>query len=225
MLAKMYCIKLKMRFGTLLKNKSRFLISTYTLLVAQLAITFGIVYAFRNNPRVATITRQSLFLYLFLTLGLVLILSFVPMPNWLKLVLFTTFAVIFGGLLHSMSIIIPKEHVDNAFKSTIAVFIAMSIFGVILAYFGFDLSWLMLLLIAGLIGLIVAGLLILPLVKSSPLLKTFYVISIVLFSCFVVVYTNMIIQPSYKGTYIDAAISFYLDFVNIFTASMGVETI
>ena len=210
-------------FGTLLKNKSSFLLSTYTLLVAQLAITFGIVYAFRNNPKVATITRQSLLLYFVLTLGLILVLSFVPMPDWLKLVLFTVFAVIFGGLLHSTSIVIAKEHVDNALKSTVAVFIAMSIFGVILAYFGFDLSWLMLLLIAGLIGLLVAGLLIMTLNKSTLLLKAFYIISIVLFSCFVLVYTNMIIQPSYKGTYIDAAISFYLDFVNIFSASMGLE--
>lgn len=215
-----------MRFATLLKNKSSFLLSTYTLLVAQLAITFSIVYAFRNSPKAAAITRQSLFLYFILTFGLILILTFVPMPNWSKLVLFTIFAVIFGGLLHSTSILIDKKHVDNALKSTVAVFIAMSIFGVILAYFGFDLSWLMLLLIAGLIGLIVAFIIIYFFIgQSTRLQKALYIASIVLFSCFVLVYTNMIIQPKYKGTYIDAAISFYLDFVNIFSASMGLEAL
>lgn len=211
-------------FGKLLKEKQPFLMSTYGLLVAELVVTFAIVYAFRNSPAAKKITRQSILLYFALTFGIILILSFVPMPDWMKLVLFTVFAVVIGGMLHSITVVVPRELVDNALKGTIVIFVCMSVFALLLASMGVDLSWMQLVLFAALIGLLVASLLAMffsP--KSSKIHKALLVFGLVVFSIFVMVYTNMILQPGYKGSYIDAAIGFYLDFVNIFTRLLALD--
>jgi FtsH-binding integral membrane protein len=211
-------------FGKLLKNKESFLLSTYGLLITQLTITFAIVYAFRNNPVVNKITRQSILIYFLLTFGIIMILSFVPMPIWLKLILFTVFAVVMGGMLHNVTVLIPINLVNNALIGTIAVFIAMSIFAFILASMGIDLSWMMIILLAALLGLIIASLIVMIFAKKdSKLHKAILIIGLIIFSVFVIVYTNTILQPSYNENFVDAALNFYLDFINIFTRILALE--
>lgn len=211
-------------FGKLLKNKESFLLSTYALLITQLTITFAIVYAFRNNPVVNKITRQSILLYFLLTFGIIMILSFIPMPIWLKLILFTVFAVVVGGMLHNLTVLIPINLVNNALIGTIVVFIAMTIFAFILASIGIDLSWMMTILLAALLGLIIASLIVMLFAKKdSKLHKAILIIGLIIFSVFVIVYTNTILQPSYKENFVDAALNFYLDFINIFTRILALE--
>lgn len=216
----------KQTFGALLKQKQGFLLSTYGLLIGQLVLTFAIVYVFRNSETVDKITNQSIFIYLFLTLGLLLILAFVPMPSWLKLIVFGLFAIVMGGLLHKSSRLTSKESVDNALRGTIAIFVIMTIIGVCFAAMGVDLSWAQLLLIAGFIGLFVASLLVLIFSPKSTLLhKAILIVTLILVSCYVMVFTNAIIMPGYKNDYIDAAISFYIDFVNVYSALLGLDNL
>lgn len=211
-------------FGKLLKKKEGFLLSTYTLLIIQLAITFFMVYAFRNNKTFNKVTKQSFIVYFILTFGLILILSFVPMPIWLKIVIFTVFAIVFGGMLHNASVAVSINIVNNALYGAISIFIAMSVFAFILASMGIDLSWIMIILLAALIGLIIASVLVMLFAaKDSKLQKALLIFGLVLFSIFVVVYTNAILQPGYTENFVDAAISFYIDFVNIFSSILALE--
>lgn len=211
-------------FGKLLKNKQSFLLSTYALLIAQLVVTFFIVYAFRNNKAVSKVTKQSFIVYFLLTLGLILILSFIPMPIWLKIVIFTVLAIVFGGMLHNASVAVSINIVNNALYGAISIFIAMSVFAFILASMGIDLSWMMIILLAALIGLIIASVLVMLFAsKDSKLQKALLIFGLVLFSIFVVVYTNAILQPGYTENFVDAAISFYIDFVNIFSSILALE--
>ena len=185
-----------------------------------------VIYAFRNNEKAAKITNQSMIVYFVLTIGLILLLSFVPMPSWMKLLIFTIFAVVIAGLLHSTSRLVSKEFVDNALKGTIAIFIIMSVLGVLFAAIDVDLTRMQLILFAGLIGLIVAMVLVLAFSPTSTKMhKILLLAALVLFSCFVIVYTNVILQPGYTGTSIDAAVGFYIDFTNIFSVTLGLETL
>lgn len=211
-------------FGKLLKEKEGFLLSTYSLLIVQLSITFFMVYAFRNNKIFNKVTKQSFIVYFLLTFGLILILSFVPMPIWLKLIIFTVFAIVTGGMLHNASIAVSVNIINNALYGAISIFVAMTVFAFILAAMGIDLSWMMIILLAALIGLIIASLLVMFLAsKDSKLQKAVLIFGLILFSIFVIVYTNTILQPDYNENFVNAAISFYLDFVNIFSSILALE--
>jgi FtsH-binding integral membrane protein len=219
-------MKKQQNFGALIKQKQGFLLSTYGLLIAQLVITFTIVYVFRNNEKAAKITNQSVFVYLILTFGLILLLTFIPMPSWMKLIIFTIFAIVMGGLLHSASRVVSKELVDNSLKGTIVIFVIMSLMGLLFAAVGMDLSWTLLILFAGFIGLAVGMLLIFIFSPTSTKMqKIILIVALVLFSCYVMVFTNIIIQPGYKMDVIDAAIDFYISFTNIYSSTLGLESL
>jgi FtsH-binding integral membrane protein len=205
-------------FGKLLKKKEPFLIKTYALLIVQLAITFSIVLSFRNNEKLHKLTKQNFWVYLLLTLGILLIMIFVPMPPYVKIFLFTLFAVVFGGMLHNASVKVGSNIIESALIGTITIFITMSIFAFVLASIGVDLSFMMIILFAALFGLIIANVIVYFFAKESQKIKKYLLLfGLVLFSIFVMVYTNTILQPGYTVSSIDAALNFYLDFVNIYS--------
>jgi protein lifeguard len=210
-----------------LSQKKGFLLSVYATLIVQLAITFAIVYGFRNHPKLSNATKQSMWIYLLASLGLILILSFVPMPIWLKIVLFGLFAVVTGGLLHHASRYISKEQINQALTGAIGIFIGMSVLAVILASLGIDLGWLGLILLGALVGLVIASLVmwIIDTPKDSPFRRVMLWIGLVLFSIYITYETNIMLQPWYTQDFVDASISLYLDFINVFTSllSLGGE--
>lgn len=214
-------------FVKLLQDKQGFLLLVYGTLIAQLAITFGIVYSFRNHPSLSKATKQSLILYLLLSLGLVLLLTFVPMPVWLKLVLFTLLAIVNGGLLHQACVSLPEAVINQALLGTIGIFIALSIVGIVLAGLGIDLSWMGLILLAGLIGLLVASLVVMVLNKNDNMKKAhkvLLVIGLILFSIYIMYGTNTMLQADYEFDFVSAAIDLYLSFINVFVRLLGLDT-
>lgn len=215
----------QVNFSKLLKNKETFLLSTYSLLVIELVISMAIVYAMRDSPMFNKITRQSILIYFALTFGLILILSFVPMPSWLKICVFTIFAVVMGGFLHSTSILIPREVIDNALFGTISVFVIMTCFAFILAALGVDLSFMMIIMLAAIIGLLIASIIVYFFAKkSNKVHKIMLIVGLIIFSIYVIVYTNVILQPKYNFNYVDAAIDLYVSFISIFTRILALES-
>lgn len=216
-------------------KKQGFLLSVYGVLIVELLVTFFVVYYFRDHPSLSKITKQSIIIYFIASIGLVLLLSLVSMPIWLKFVLFTVLSTILGGLLHQASVLLPEEFINKALAGTIAVFIAMSVVAVILANMGVNLSWMGSLLLAALIGLIVASLIVYVITyfnKDSSsekdsmkgIHKILLVIGLILFSVYVMYETNIILQKDYNEDVVSAALGLYLDFVNIFTHILGLES-
>lgn len=214
------------KFGSLIKQKQGFLVSVYSTLIFQLLVTFGIIYSFRNHPQLSNATKQTFIFYLLLSLGILLLISLVPMPTWLKLILFTLFAVLEGAMLHSASVLLPKGLIDKVLISTIGIFIAFTIIGVVLAYLGIDLSWMGLILLGCLIGLLVGSLVTIFLDKerTKGLHKFLTIFALVLFSVYVMFETNIILQKNYNGDFITASIDFYLDFLNIFANLLSLQS-
>jgi len=207
-------------------NKLSFLLAMYATLIVQLFITFAIVYWFRDHPKLSAATKQSFWIYLLLSLGLILILAFVPMPPWLQLVIFTAFAVVTGAMLHKASAVLPKETIDSALKGAISIFVTMSIVGVVLLSLGFDLSWMGWILFAGLLGLLIASIVVIliPKENKSPLVhKVLTIVGLALFSAYVMYHTNIVLQRNYSANFVQAALDFYLDFINIFVRMLVLE--
>jgi FtsH-binding integral membrane protein len=206
---------------SLLKSKLPFLMEVYTTLIIELFITFGVLYYLRKN-RNSPIATQSFWLYLGITFVLILVLAFIPMPVWLKLVLFTMFSLVFGALLFKGSGgRVPEELINKALIGCIAIFVGMSIFAFILASFGVDLSFMVGYLFAALIGLLVAWV-ILAFVKEPKFIrKLLFTFALVLFSIYVMFSTNVMLQKNYADDFVSAAIDLFLSFVNIFTSLLG----
>lgn len=208
-------------------NKTGFLFAMYATLIAQLFITFAIVYWFRDHPKLSAATKQSFWIYLLLTLGILLILILVPMPPILQLLVFAVFAAVFGAMLHQATVKIPEATIDKALRGAIAVFVVMSIIGMVLLMAGFDLAWMGWILFAALIGLLIASLVVffIPSESKPPMLhKALTVIGLALFSAYVMYHTNMVLQPKYQENFVQAALDFYLDFVNIFSRLLALDS-
>lgn len=201
-----------------MQQKKGFLVSVYATMIVQLAITFLIVYQFRNHPKLSKATKQSALLYLLLTFGLILILTLVPMPIWLKVIVFGLFAVVIGGMMHQVTLFVSKEMVNQALVGAIGIFIGMSVLALVLAYAGIDLGWIGLFLFGALVGLTIASLVMffIDTPKDSPIRKFLLWFGLVLFSIYITYETNIMLQPWYDRDFVDAAIGLYLDFINVF---------
>ena len=221
----------KVSFAKLIKQKQGFLTAVYVTLIVELVITFAIVYQFRNHPALSKTTKQSFWVYLLVTVGLILILSLVPMPIWMKVLLFTAFAVVIGGLLHHASHKVPTALIDQALYGAIGIFVVMSVFAFVLASMGVNLGFMWMILFAAIIGLFVANLIIILMGKTrdennklTPLYKTLLVIGLIIFSIYIMFSTNMMLQKDYSDDFVSAAIDLYLGFINIFTKLFILES-
>lgn len=204
--------------SSLLKNRKSFFIAVYSTLFIQLFITFAIVYFFRIHPTLSNISKQSFIFYLLLSLCLILILVLLPLPIWLKFCVFTFFAMVIGAMLHNSTWMIPEDLITQALAGTMSIFVILSIVGLVLAMMGIDLGWMGLILLGALIGILVASILLIVFDKNrtGTIHKVLLVLGLILFSIYVIYDTNIIMQRDYKGSFITAAIDFYLDIINIF---------
>jgi FtsH-binding integral membrane protein len=186
-----------------------------------------VVFQFRNNTKLSNTTHQSFWTYLFVSLGLIVILNIKFLPIWLKFIIFTVFAIVNGALLHNASQFMPKELITQGLQSTILIFVIMTIFAFILASLGINLSFLGMILFAALIGLIVATVLHMIIGKhdkNSQLYKILRIFGIVLFSIYIAFFTNMILQKEYNDDFVSAALDLYLSFINLFADLLSLES-
>lgn len=200
-----------------LKNQKWFLAAVYTTMIIQLLLTFGIVYSFRQHPLLSNATKQSFILYFIMLIGLLLLMILVPMPLWLQFLLFTIFAIVQGAALHSVTSMLPRELIDQTIISVIGIFITFTVFGIILASFDIDLSWMGMMLFAAIIGLLIGYITMIFVNDKKGFSKYLAVFGLIIFSMYVMFETNVILNKKYNGNFIMAALDFYIDFMNLFS--------
>jgi FtsH-binding integral membrane protein len=212
----------------LIKGKEKFLISVYAILILQLTGTFVLLRAIRDHPDVAAATKKYFWLLALASLVLVFLVSWLPLPTWAKLLIFSVFSVLIAGVLNVVSARVSEELVNQALVSTIAIFVAMSALAVVLASFGVHLGWMGVYLLAALLGLIIASVVSTVFSvagKNSPgARRMLLIIGMVLFSVFVVYDTNIVLQKDYSNSAVDAALDFYLNFINLFTRTLALDS-
>jgi len=169
--------------------------------------------------------KEMSHLLLFLSqLFIIFILAFVPMPAWLKFILFSIFSVTFGIMLSSLKKTVDPAILKTALFGTMGIFGAMFLAGVSLLLSGVQLGLRFGLgLLYALLLLIVASIVFMFMGTYSNAIKGLSVVGLLLFSLFVVYDTNMILQRNYYGDFITASLDYYLDILNIFLNLVNFE--
>jgi hypothetical protein len=202
-------------FSTLLNSKKELMIMIFANLITQLGITYYVM----TNTKVTEEDNHNLkhWLLIISTFIIVYYLALVPMPSWLKFILFSVFSYIWGILLASFKLKINDNDLINmAMLGTIGIFAIMFLIGGFLLATGIQLGLKTgLFLFVSLLILIIAQIFNL-FYKSSLLVKTLAAIGILIFSGYVIYDTNVILQRNYYGDFITASLDYYLDILNIF---------
>jgi FtsH-binding integral membrane protein len=201
---------------SLLKGKKELMILTFANLITQLGITYYVM----NNTNVTDNDKINMkdFMLILLSFIIIFVLVVIPMPIWLKLILFSTFSYIWGILLASFKLKINDDNLINmAMLGSIGVFLIMFLIGAFLLVSGIALGFNTgLILFFSLLALIIAQIFSL-FYKSTMLTKTLAVIGIVIFSGYIIYDTNTILQRNYYGDFVQASLDYYLDILNMFT--------
>lgn len=202
-------------------EKRAFLARVFLTLFVQLCITYYVMNR-KTNP-------DANIIVLFIALiAIVFILSAVPLPESVKLLLFTIFSYLFG-LVFSKFKEDPdynSESINVAIMGAASVFLSMMVVGIVLLAGGIRLGYKFgLLLFFSLLALIIARLVFYVTAvsgsgpKMSDIRKAFSAVGIVIFALYVLYTTNRILQKNYMDNYISASLSYYLDFINLFSSS------
>jgi len=212
-------------FLKLLNQKKSFLILVFANLIAQLGITYYVMMNY--GPSILSSgssgTDKSkqptgqFYLLFFLQLIIVFVLALVPMPAWLKFMIFSVFSASFGISLSYVKNLVSPALIQTALAGTMGIFTAMFLLGVLLIVFGIQLGLgfgmflffsLLLLIIMQVIAMFAGS-------ESYPT-KAFAALGLILFSLFIIYDTNKILQREYYGDFITASMDYYLDILNVF---------
>jgi FtsH-binding integral membrane protein len=201
----------------LLSGKMNFMGAVFGTLIFQLAVTFFVMYALTSfKDEFYKKLNTAIFGIFIIQLLLVVLLATVPMPMPLKLVLFTLFSVLNGVILSYVAKYVPARYVKVAVLATIALFVTLFVVGALLVVMGVDLTWLWVLLMVALVGLIVYWILDIFLKFPNMYSRVITIVGILVFSLFIVVDTHFILRRDYQGDYVTAALDYYLDIINLF---------
>ncbi len=205
-------------FLNLLNDKKEFLIKVFANLIAQLGITYYFMMNYKADPK-NTGLYWGLVIVQFI---LIITLALVPMPSWLKVILFSLFSVIAGYLLSILKQVSDPNLIQTAVLGTMSIFGVMFLFGATLIMFGVKLGlqfaaflfYALLLLIIVQIVTIFSG-------TTSAFMKGLTIFSLILFSIYIIYDTNNILQREYSGDFITASLDYYLDILNVFIDVVG----
>jgi FtsH-binding integral membrane protein len=206
--------------SNLLYEKKTFLVKIFANLIVQLGITY---YVMEKTPNTASNNennpqnKKNMFQFLFGGILIIIILALVPMPSWIKFILFMIFSYLTGRLLTIVKTTVTNEAINTALLGTISVFGTMFLMGVILITFGVQLGIRTLLfLLTCLLLLIIIQIVFVFSGTTYGLQKYVVFFGLILFSLYVVYDTNKILQRNYYGDFITASLDYYLDIINIF---------
>jgi FtsH-binding integral membrane protein len=211
-----------------LDQKKYFLAQVYATLIFEIFIAYIVLmYAENRNITFTRVQYICLIIFTFLTL---ISIVFIDLP-FIKFILFTLFSGLIG-LLFSTRIDLKNgenateenDIVKKAFITTCSIFVYLTIFGFFAAFMGARISpvvsitlfFLLLLLIIVIFILSIAG----TYMMYRKIIAGFIIL---LFSLFIIYDTISILDRNYAGDFITAAIDYFLDFINIFSALIGLN--
>ena len=203
---------------SLLFEKRDLLVKTFANLIVQLGITYYAMEKFSEEKDKDKKSKNVTILVIIYLFAFVIILGFIPMPTWLKLILFCGFSYGAGYLLSNLKVVAGEEVIHTAILGTMSIFGIMFALGLFMLLSGIKLGFRTgLILFYSLLFLIIARLLNYFTAQSSDFAKGLTIFGLLLFSVYIIYDTNTILQKNYYGDFITASIDYYLDIINIFT--------
>jgi FtsH-binding integral membrane protein len=198
---------------SLIVSKKEFFILIFANLIAQLGITY---YIMQKTPA-ADKNAINFWLLFGIQIILIIVLGLVPMPSWMKFLVFSVFSYTFGLSLARLKTNYDPAMIQTAIMGTIGIFGAMIAFGVFLIMTGIKLGYQIgLALFYALLLLIIVRIVFMFMPSSSGTRRYLTIFSLMLFSVYIIYDTNTILQRNYYGDFITASLDYYLDIINIF---------
>lgn len=219
-------------------TRRTFLFSVLLIVIIQLCITYWVMNKAPTAPPAPPAPPAHIALIFILSIIIIIILTTFHenIPPTFQFALFTFFSYLFGQLFYQIK---QREQysieiIHEVIISTISVFVSMAIIGSVLLSFGIKLGFkVWLILIVSLLSLIISRLILIiasasasaknNIDKQTTQHKLLSALGIFLFSGYVIYDTNIILQGTYynKNEHIRAALSYYLDFINIFSNKLS----
>jgi len=222
--------KLK-KFSSLLREKKELMGCIFLTLVLQLVVSIITMKYDQDKNIVGNLFLTS---PLLTSLGIfvipiIILISITYSKSFLtKQILFGIFSVIIGLLMSvTIHLINDPKIVESAAYATLINFALMFIFGLIIVYFGYDLSWLSGILFIGLLVLITIKFIGVFSEQSKQYYKNISYISVSIFSLYILYDTNRILlkfKNKSKSDCINGAMEYYLDILNLFTSYLNIDS-
>ena len=222
--------KLK-KFSTLLRSKKELMGCIFLTLIFQLVVSVVTMKLDQNMNIVGNLFSEypaGTMMGLFIIPILILIAIMYSKSFATKQILFGLFSIILGLVMSlSIHIINDPKIVESAVYSTLINFVLMFVFGLIIVYFGYDLSWLGILLFISLLILITVQYIGYFTDKSNEYYKNISYISVAIFSLYILYDTNRILlkfQNKSKSDCVNGAMEYYLDIINLFINYLNIDS-
>ena len=198
-------------------EKRWFIAFVFLTLLFQLGITYNVLNQTANPP-----PPSNIFALFLVALTIIVILSFVQMPEIVKFGLFSVFSYIQGLILSVYKRKYNPEVINTVIQGTMSIFATMFAAGLGITALGVELGekigvflfWVLLTLI--LVRLVFMS-------STGGIHKILSFVGLLLFAIYVVYDTNTIMQRNYNGGVISAALDYYLDILNLFSSQMGTQ--
>jgi FtsH-binding integral membrane protein len=207
-------------FVDLINNKKEFLVKIFATLIFQLGLTYYVMMNYQKNDKDDDKKKKnngSLFYYSVAQIIVIIIMAFVPMPIYIKFLLFTLFSYLGGVTLSVLAKLVSPEIINAAIISVLTIFGLMFAVGLFLILSGIELGLgFGSVLFFGLLGLIIVRFVMMLTSQTSNYYKSMSVFGLILFSLYIVYDTNKILQKDYFGDFVTAALDYYLDILNLF---------
>jgi FtsH-binding integral membrane protein len=208
---------------TLLSMKKELFFMIFVNLIVQLGITYYIMMnnnLFNKDKDGKEDKNKNMWFRIFLIIILFVLIFVIniPMPIWMRFIVFSIISTIIGVLFSNFKNVYGVDIIKAAIFSTLGIFVTLLIVGIIIVSFGVKLGLkTMLFLLGALLLLIITKIIFMFAGNYSTYVKTFAVIGLLLFACFIIYDTNVILQRDYQGDFVTASLDYYLDIINIFT--------
>ena len=211
------------KFSTLLRQKKDLMGCIFLTLIFQLVVSVVTMKYDQEKNLLGNLlkTNKSLTHIILIICFLGIFYGIFKTQSFLtKQLLFGLLSIIMGLILSAIvHIINDPELVESAAISTLINFGLMFILGLVIVYFGYDLSWLGIILFVGLFVLIAVQVIGMFSPQSDETHKMIAYASVVIFSLYILYDTNKILlkyQNKSKSDCILGAIDYYLDIINLF---------
>ena len=212
----------------LLNMKKELFIMIFLNLIIQVTITFYVMMNFNlfrqdisngknNNGNNSNLNKIAFRILLFVALFVLIFIINMPMPSWMRFMVFSVISTLFGVILSNLKNVYGVEIIKAAILSTIGIFATFLVFGIAIVAFGIKLGVKTLLCLLGALLLyIITKIVFMFAGNYSNYSKTFAIIGLSIFAAFIIYDTNIILRRDYQGDFITASLDYYLDIINTF---------
>jgi MFS family permease len=148
---------------------------------------------------------------------LIIILVFVPMPAWLKFIIFSLFSVAYGVIFISIKNYFDPNIVHSSVVGAIIVFSFMIFFGIAIS--GLQLTNnVAFTLFYAILVLIIVSVVQYYTYYYSFIKKLLLIAVAILFTLYIVNTTNNVLHRNYEGDFVTASFDYYIDISNFLNA-------